>query len=232
MKEFTRLLNEDANQAILNLADSLRSRDPQTMMKMLDDMGLDGARAVGVLSTMADKIDDVRERQRLATAAYKEGNSVVREFGVMNTTVQARLEKCKKQLHEMTVELGEQLLPVVRYTCTSFSLFVKVLSEVTKFVSGHKGEIAGAAVALAAYTAYVKAATLATKIHTIVTKAAEVATKAFNLATKLNPIGLLIAALTAAVVLFIKYRDRINGASEAMSILKQAGAKLAACWHK
>ncbi|MBO5625337.1 MAG: phage tail tape measure protein [Prevotella sp.] len=227
VKEFTRLLNEDANQAILNLADSLRSQNPQTMMKMLDDMGLDGARAVGVLSTMADKIDDVRERQRLATAAYKEGNSVVREFGVMNTTVQARLEKCKKQFHEMTVELGEQLLPVVRYTCTSFSLFVKVLSEVTKFVSGHKGEIAGAAVALAAYTAYVKAATLATKIHTVVTKAAEVATKAFNLATKLNPIGLLIAALTAAVVLFIKYRDRINGASEAMSILKQAGAKLA-----
>ena len=71
VKEFTRLLNEDANQAILNLADSLRSQDPQTMMKMLDDMGLDGARAVGVLSTMADKIDDVRERQRLATEAYK-----------------------------------------------------------------------------------------------------------------------------------------------------------------
>ena len=227
VKEFTRLLNEDANQAILNLADSLRSQDPQIMMKMLDDMGLDGARAVGVLSTMADKIDDVRERQRLATTAYKEGNSVIREFGVMNTTVQARLEKCKKQFHEMTVELGEQLLPVVKHTCTGFSLFVKVLSEITKFVSSHKGEIAAASLALAAYTAYVNAATLATKIHTAVTKAAEIATKAFNLATKMNPIGLLIAALTAAVVLFIKYRDRINGASEAMSMLKQAGAKLA-----
>lgn len=227
VKEFTRLLNEDANQAILNLADNLRSQDPQIMMKMLDDMGLDGARAVGVLSTMADKIDDVRERQRLATTAYKEGNSVIREFGVMNTTVQARLEKCKKQFHEMTVELGEQLLPVVKHTCTGFSLFVKVLSEITKFVSSHKGEIAAASLALAAYTAYVNAATLATKIHTAVTKAAEIATKAFNLATKMNPIGLLIAALTAAVVLFIKYRDRINGASEAMSMLKQAGAKLA-----
>jgi len=224
--DFTKLLNEDANQAILNLADSLRSQDPQTMMKMLDDMGLDGARAVGVLSTMADKIDDVREHQRLATEAYKEGNSVVREFGVMNTTVQARLEKCKKQFHEMTVELGEQLLPVVRYTCTGFSLLVQGLSVGSKFINSHKGEIIAVSAAIASYTAYVKAATIATKLHTIATKGAKLATEAFNFVTKMNPIGLLIAALTAAVVLFIKYRDRINGAGEAMTMLRSIAAKL------
>lgn len=227
VKEFTRLLNEDANQAILNLADSLRSQDPQTMMKMLDDMGLDGARAVGVLSTMADKIDDVRERQNLATNAYKKGSSVINEFGVMNNTVQAKLDKCKKQFHEMTIELGEQLLPVVKYTCTGFSLLVKSLSTVTKFISENKAEVAAAGIGIVAYTAYVNAATIATKLHAVATKAAKIATEAFNLVTKMNPIGLVIAALTAAVVLFIKYRDRISGASEATSMLKQAGAKLA-----
>lgn len=227
VKEFTRLLNEDANQAILNLADSLRSQDPQTMMKMLDDMGLDGARAVGVLSTMADKIDDVRERQNLATNAYKKGSSVINEFGVMNNTVQAKLDKCKKQFHEMTIELGEQLLPVVKYTCTGFSLLVKSLSTVTKFISENKSEVAAAGIGIVAYTAYVNAATIATKLHAVATKAAKIATEAFNLVTKMNPIGLVIAALTAAVVLFIKYRDRISGASEATSMLKQAGAKLA-----
>ncbi len=227
VKEFTRLLNEDANQAILNLADSLRSQDPQTMMKMLDDMGLDGARAVGVLSTMADKINDVRDRQKLANEAYKEGTSVVNEFGVMNNTVQARLEKCKKRFHEMTIELGEQLLPVVKYTCTGFSLLVKGLSTVTKFAGEHKTEIAAVSVAIATYTAYVKSATIATKVYTAVTKLAQIATKGFNAATKLNPVGLLISALSAAVVLFIKYRDRINGANEAISMLRQAGSKLA-----
>ena len=227
VQDFTKLLNEDANQAILTLADSLRSQDPQTMMKMLDDMGLDGARAVGVLSTMADKIDDVRERQRIANEAYKEGKSVINEFGVMNTTVQARLEKCKKQFHEMTVELGEQLLPIVRYTCTGFSLFVSGLSTTTKFVAENAGQISAAAAAIAAYTAYVKAATIATKLHTVWVTASKVATEAWNFVTKMSPIGLLIAALTAAVALFIKYRDRINGASEATSMLRQAGAKLA-----
>lgn len=227
VEDFTKLLNEDANQAILNLADSLRSQDPQTMMKMLDDMGLDGARAVGVLSTLADKIDDVRDRQALATKAYKEGTSISKEYAIMNSTVQARIEKCKKKFHEMTIELGSQLLPVVKYTCTGFSIMVQGLSIVTKFVAEHKGEILAASVALAAYTAYVKAATIATKIHTIATKGAKLATEAFNFVTKMNPIGLVIAALTAAVVLFIKYRDRIAGASEATSMLWQAGAKLA-----
>lgn len=227
VEEFTRLLNEDANQAILNLADSLRSQDPQTMMKMLDDMGLDGARAVGVLSTMADKIDDVRERQKLATDAYREGTSVINEFGVMNNTVEARLEKCKKKFREMTVELGEQLLPVVKYTCTGFSLFVKALSTTTGFIMENKGAIIAGGLAIAAYTAYVKAATIATKAHTIATNIAKAATAAFNFVTKMNPIGLVIAALTAAVALFIKYRDRISGASEATSMLRQAGAKLA-----
>ena len=227
VEDFTKLLNEDANQAILNLADSLRSQDPQTMMKMLDDMGLDGARAVGVLSTMADKIDDVRERQRLATEAYKQGNSVIKEFGVMNNTVQANLDKCKKKFHEMTIQLGEQLLPVVKYTCTGFSLFVKALSTTTSFIMENKGAIIAGGLAIAAYTAYVNAATIATKAHTIATNIAKAATAAFNFVTKMNPIGLVIAALTAAVALFIKYRDRIAGASEATSMLRQAGAKLA-----
>ena len=227
VEDFTKLLNENANQAILNLADSLRSQDPQTMMKMLDDMGLDGSRAVGVLSTLADKIDDVRERQRIANQAYKEGTSVSNEFGVMNNTVQARLEKCKKKFHEMTVELGEQLLPVVHYTCTGFSLLVRALTTTTKFVGENKAQIVAAGLAIAAYTVYLNAATIATKAHTIATNIAKAATTAFNFVTKMNPIGLLVAALTTAVALFIKYRDRINGASEATSMLRQAGAKLA-----
>ena len=227
VEDFTKLLNEDANQAILNLADSLRSQDPQTMMKMLDDMGLDGARAVGVLSTMADKIDDVRERQKLATEAYEQGNSVIKEFGVMNNTIQANLDKCKKKFQEMTIQLGEQLLPVVKYTCTGFSLFVKALSTTTNFIMENKGAIIAGGLAIAAYTAYVNAATIATKAHTIATNIAKAATAAFNFVTKMNPIGLVIAALTAAVALFIKYRDRISGASEATSMLRQAGARLA-----
>lgn len=172
VKEFTDLLNKDANAAILALADNLKKADPQTMMKMLDDMGLDGNRAVGVLSTLADKIDDVRERQHLATEAYKEATSVSREYATMNNTVEAEIEKCKKRFNEMAVDLGEKLLPVVKYTISSTALFTKGLSAVLGVIFQNIGAITKLAVLLANYVAVKKMQYLWTQRTVIVTKVA------------------------------------------------------------
>ncbi|MBQ9362779.1 MAG: phage tail tape measure protein, partial [Bacteroidaceae bacterium] len=226
VKAFTDLLNKDANQAILRIADSLRQQDPQNMMKMLDAMGLDGSRAVGVLATLADKVDDVRIRQNLAAEAYKQGTSVLEEYNIQNTTVQAETEKAKKRFHDLTIELGERLLPVVRYTISGSSLLVKALAAITSFMFENKTAILTTTAAVAGYTVAVNAATVAAKLHAAATKVARIAMELFNRATKMSPIGLLVAALTAATVLFLKYRDRIRGASEATTLLRSAGAKL------
>lgn len=167
VKEFSDLLRNDANAAILALADSLKAADPQNMMKMLDDMGLDGSRAVGVLSTLADKIDDVRRHQALATEAYEKATSVQGEFNTMNNTVQARIDKCKKQFKEMSVELGERLLPVVQYTITGASMLAKTLSILTGFVQEHWKSIA-------VLTGYIAALTVTWNAHTIAMKASNV----------------------------------------------------------
>lgn len=164
VKEFTDLLNKDANAAILALADNLRKADPQNMMKMLDDMGLDGSRAVGVLSTLADKIDDVRKHQTRATEAYEKATSVQGEFNTMNNTVQARIDKCTKKFKEMSIELGERLLPVVQYTITGASALAKTLSVLTGFVYDHWKS-------LAVLTGYITALTVAWNWNTIAVKA-------------------------------------------------------------
>ena len=168
VKEFSNLLRTDANGAILALADSLKKADPQTMMKMLDDMGLDGSRAVGVLSTLADKIDDVRKHQDLATAAYREGNSVVEEYNTMNNTVQAGIDKVKKQFKEMVVQLGERLLPVVQYTITGASALTKALYVLTGFVFDHWKMIVTLASGYAAYTTAVNFAIIKEKAYSAV----------------------------------------------------------------
>ena len=172
VKKFSDLLSKDANAAILALADSLKRADPQTMMKMLDDMGLDGNRAVGVLSTLADKIDDVRDRQRLATEAYKEATSVSKEYATMNNTVEAEIEKCKKRFNEIAVELGEQLLPVVKYAISSTALVTKGLSAILGVVFQNIGAITKLAVVLANYVAVKKLQYLWTQRTVIVTKVA------------------------------------------------------------
>lgn len=185
VKEFTDLLNKDANAAILALADSLKKADPQTMMKMLDDMGLDGSRAVAVLATMADKIDDVRKHQERATEAYEKATSVQKEFDTMNNTVQARMDKCKKQFHEMTVELGERLLPVVQYTITGGSMLAKTLSLLTSFVYNNWK-------ALVILSAQVGVLTVMWKAHTVWLAIVDARNKAAAAST---------AALTAAQTL-------------------------------
>lgn len=163
VKKFTDLLKNDANAAILALADNLKKADPQTMMKMLDDMGLDGSRAVGVLSTLADKIDDVRARQELATKAYKEGTSVSKEYATMNNTVEAGIEKAKKKFIEMAVELGERLMPVVKYTISGTAEVIKVLNILTGFVAKHTTALISLTITLGLLTAAWKANTVAVK---------------------------------------------------------------------
>ena len=164
VKAFTKLLNEDANAAVLALADNLKKADPQTMMKMLDDMGLDGSRAVAVLATLADKIDDVRKHQERANKAYQEGTSVIKEYEIKNNTAQAKIDKCKKKFHEMTVELGERLVPVVEHTITGASVLARMLSVLTEFIVKH-----GRAVVI--LTGYITSMTIAMNINTIAGKA-------------------------------------------------------------
>ena len=211
IKEFSDLLRTDANGAILALADSLRKADPQMMMKMLDDMGLDGSRAVGVLSTLADKIDDVRRHQTRATEAYEEASSVQKEFNTMNNTVQAGIDKAKKQFRELSVELGEKLLPVVKYTITGGAFLVKALNAIAGIVSRNFGLIARLALLIGSYTAAVSVATNATKIWAAVTKA--------------TPWGAAIAGLTALVVLIDRFKTRAEEARKKAEELNDTQAK-------
>ena len=163
--KFTKLVKEDMNGAILALADNMRKQDPSNMLRMFSDMGLDGTRAIGVLTNMADKIDDVRKHQKTATEAYEEGNSVIAEFNTMNDTAEARMEKVKKAFKEMTVELGARLLPVVKYTISAAGLLAKGLSVLTSFVAKNWRAIVTLASGIATYYVAVNIATVKEKAH-------------------------------------------------------------------
>lgn len=165
VKDFTKLIKDDANAAVLALADNLRKQDPSIMMKMLDDMGLDGSRAVGVISTLADKIDDVRKHQERATQAYEEHKSVVDEYNVMNNTVQAQLDKAKKGFHEIAVELGQKLQPLASRLITTGSLAVKGLSILVDVITKNWKILVVLTAGIIAYQLAVKKAIVVEKLH-------------------------------------------------------------------
>lgn len=217
VKEFTDLMEKDVNAAILSFLESLGNLGGMNKMApVLKEMKLSGAEAAGVISTLAGNVAKVRKEQRQASEAFAEGTSIIKENAVQNSTVQAQLEKAKNDFAEIRVELGEQLLPVMKYMVSTGSLTVKGLSAIVSVLFEYKGAILTAGTAIATYTLLVNGATMATKAYEGITKLATLATNLFSKATKLSPWGLLISGVTAAVGYFTIFRDSTDKNTESL----------------
>lgn len=217
VQEFVNLVNTDVNEALLQFLGTLGKMGGMAQMSpILKEMKLSGAEAAGVISALAGNIDQVRREQENANQAFIDGTSIINEFGVQNNTVQAGLDKAKKQFKDVRVELGEQLLPVMKYMVTTGSLTVKGLSAIVSILMEYKGEILTAATAVAAYTVATNASNIATKSYTVITKAATVATNLFSKATKASPWGVVIAGVTAAISYLSLFRDETSKTTAVM----------------
>lgn len=223
VEEFTKLMSEDVNEAVLTFLEALnRLGGMDKMAPVLDKMSLSGAEAASVISALAGNVDKVRKEQLGANQAFVEGTSVVNEFNVQNSTVQAELDKAKKRFADIRVELGEQLLPVMKYMVSTGSLTVKGLSAVVSVLMENKRVVVTVSSAIAAYVLVVNSATLAKKAYTVATKAATLATNLFSKATKASPWGLVISGVTAAITYFSLFRDETDKNTESQNKLNDA----------
>lgn len=223
VEEFTQLMSKDANEAVLTFLEALnRLGGMDKLAPVLDQMSLSGAEAASVISALAGNVDKVRKEQQGANQAFVEGTSIYNEFSVQNSTVQAELDKAKKSFSDIRVELGEQLLPVMKYMVTTGSLTVKGLSAVVSILIENKRVIVTATAAVSAYIIVVKSATLATKAYEVATKAAAWATNLFSKATKASPWGLVISGATVAATYFAFFRDETDKATESQKNLNEA----------
>lgn len=223
VEEFTKLMSEDVNEAVLTFLEALnRMGGMDKMAPVLDKMSLSGAEAASVISALAGNVEKVRKEQLGANQAFIEGTSVVNEFSVQNSTVQAELDKAKKRFADIRVELGEQLLPVMKYMVSTGSLTVKGLSAVVSVLMENKRVIVTVTSAVAAYVLVVKSATLVKKGYTLATKAATVATNLFNKATKASPLGITISLLTAAITAFALFRKETDKNTDSQNKLNDA----------
>ena len=220
VEDFTSLIKKDANEAILQFLDTLNKKGGlDQLAPMFKEMGLDGVRASGVISTMAGKIDDIRKAQRLANDAYRDGTSIIKEVNVQNNTVQAGLDKAKNNFKDIRVELGEKLQPVMKYMITTGGLTVKGLGTMISILWKYKGAIVAASAAVAAYTLVVKADTMAKSLWTTITKGATAAASLFNKTLKANPLGLVASVLAGVVSYLAIFKTRTNEATEAQEAL-------------
>lgn len=216
-EEFAKKLRTDANGAVIEFLESLNKKGNfNTLAQMFQDMNLDGTRAIAVLTTMADKIEDIKKRQQTAADAYKEQTSVIDEFNTKNETVQAELDKAKKRFQELTITLGQKLMPIARYGVTAASASVRALNALINFTLKYWKTIIPLTVAIGAYT-------LALKLQNIEWEKLKVV-KAWHFAKDKAYAALqaLNAAATVTVTTAYRYlRGEITASAAAQTILNK-----------
>jgi len=97
---FSKLLKEDANEALLRVLERAKSAGGglETLAKNMGILEVSGGRGIAALGAMADNIDLVRKRQSESEKAFADGTSVLDEFNTMNNTLGANLEKIGNKL--------------------------------------------------------------------------------------------------------------------------------------
>ena len=220
VKEFSKTLKEDANGALLQFLAALRSKGGFAQLApMFEEMKMDGSRATGVLTVLADKLDDIKAAQDLATKSYAEGTSVINEFNTQNESVQAQLDKAKKRFQDLAIELGQKLYPAARLCISSASLTVHILSSIIDFVAKYR-------TTLITLTATIIALTVAETAHIVKLKAIAIWQNVVVIGAKklwailaAHPYLAVAAAVTTLVAVIVDLSRKTDSAAKAQEAL-------------
>ena len=195
VKEFTQLLNTDANEALIRVLEGVnRGGDGMiTVVKALDSLHLQGQRASSVLGTLAQHSEELRNQQLLANQAFSEGTSIIDEANIKNTTATAILEKRKKDFVDMAVTLGEELTPAINVSLSASTWLLKGLSALVTVCIKYRS------ILLALTTAY--AANIALTKLKVAWQKLEVFWSAANRAALAAETAKLASATTATIAL-------------------------------
>jgi TP901 family phage tail tape measure protein len=220
VKEFAKTLKTDANTALLQFLQAMRAKGGfADLAPMFEEMKMDGSRATGVLTVLADNLDDIKTAQDLATQAYADGTSVINEFNTQNESVQAQLDKAKKRFLDLSIELGEKLYPAARLCVSTASVTVRVLSGLIDFVIKYRTTI------LVLTTAII-ALTVAETVHIVKLKAISIWNNVVVAGSKrlwavlvAHPYLAVAAAAASLVAVIIDLSRKTDAATKAQEAL-------------
>ncbi|WP_300910187.1 phage tail tape measure protein, partial [Muribaculum intestinale] len=205
---FTKTLQRNTTEGLMMFFGALQNMGKEdalaALSPMFKDLGMDGVRMSTVLATVANKLDMVKWEMDEANKAFREGISATREYNIFNNTAQATIDKAKKRLHELSVELGENLFPLMTHFMSTTSAVVRGLVVTIRFISAYKTEIITLVSALALYKAAIIAHNLYLDLAAVKTVVATKATAAWQFVVgKLRGVlaigRVAIAAMTNAI---------------------------------
>lgn len=261
---FIETLNKSTTQGVMMFLEALgrlgEDKALAVLSPLFQDLGLDGARVSSVLSNLSSHLDFLKWQLGEASEAFREGTSASNEYAIFNNTVQAEIDKARKRVGELAIELGEKLYPLMRHIYTSSSAFMRVLNVIVDFLIEHRKAISNIIVVISAYYSWlllVKTATIAWNTVIGVGKAVmtayrtsiilgRIAVLAFtqgvgaathamrllNTVVKANPFGLILSVIAAVVIAIKSLVDRTSEYTKKMREARNTAANFTEELHK
>lgn len=220
VKEFAKTLKTDANTALLQFLQAMRSKGGfADLAPMFEEMKMDGSRATGVLTVLADKLDDIKVAQDLATKSYAEGTSIINEFNTQNESVQAQLDKAKKRFQDLAIELGQKLYPAARLCISSASLTVHIFSSIIDFVAKYRTTLITLTATIIALTVAETAHIVKLKVIAIWQNVVLAGAKKLWAILAAHPYLAVAAAVTTLVAVIVDLSRKTDTAAKAQEAL-------------
>lgn len=261
---FIETLNKSTTQGVMMFLEALGKLGEDKALAVLSplfqDLGLDGARVSSVLSNLSSHLDFLRWQLGEASEAFREGTSASNEYAIFNNTVQASIDKARKRVSELAIELGEKLYPLMKHIYTSSSAFLRVLNILVTFIIEHRKAIANVVTVIAVYYGWillVKTATVAWHGVLGVGKAIMVAYRTalilgriaviaftqgvgaathairlLNTVVKANPLGLLLSVIAAVVIAITSLIGKTSEYTKKMREARNTAAALSEEYRK
>lgn len=239
-KAFEELLSKDGMAALKAVLTNLKTSGEgvQSLAENMGMVGEDGARATAALGVLSNNLGLLSTRQAQSNKLFEEGTSLTEEFNVKNANFGASLDRLSKKFNQLTsnsnltdfltgfvVWLSKAIETMNKWAGT-FLTMIKVItvggaawltystyvglasSSYLKFIVAM---VTGQNVMALNRTATLALATVQALLAGNMDRARRTATL-FNMSLAANPIGIVVAAIVAAVAAFAVFGDSVSEA--------------------
>lgn len=142
------LINSNPTQFFTEFAKSLQGMDATQIGETLKGLKLNADGVVKIVGAMSGSYDRFNEILQVSNTAFSENTSLMNEFNNVNGNSAAQLEKAKKRMQELKVEIGQRLIPVITKITEMSAGTMQVAIQIGKWMVQNKGVVLAYAAAM------------------------------------------------------------------------------------
>jgi len=218
--DFSKLLEEDANEALIVFLEALNQGNPtmETMAKRLEGIEVGGTRGVQSIAALASNTELLRKRQLQANDAMLENSSLADEYNLKNENTAAILLKIRRRM--MAIFASTTITNGIADLLNWFAKFIGATEDADGGVTRFRDRLMLLLKALAVLIISVFSYNSALLLTSLVTKTAATAQMLLNLVQNKGAIAsnLLRSSVLLLNAVYLLFTGNITRAAAAMRL--------------